>query len=89
MKTQLKSVELFITLGLVSTLALELANTNVVNAIEESAISNTYLLAEGGEGGELSEGEQANADFQDKLSGSQLLSELQQGGYVTDNSERS
>ena len=41
---------------------------------------------EGGEGGEgaaeLTPGEQANADFQDKLSGSELLSELQNGGYV-------
>ena len=88
MKTQLKSVELFLTLGLVGTVGLELANSKVVSAIEESAISNTYLLAEGGEGGEggegseLSEGEQANADFQDKLVEAELLSELQNGGYV-------
>ncbi len=38
---------------------------------------------EGGEGGaELSPGEQANADFQDKLSGAELLSALQEGGHI-------
>jgi len=38
---------------------------------------------EGGEGGaELSPGEQANADFQDKLSGADLLSALQEGGHI-------
>jgi phosphohistidine phosphatase SixA len=37
----------------------------------------------GGEGGaELSPGEQANADFQDQLSGAELLSALQQGGHI-------
>ena len=38
---------------------------------------------EGGEGGEgYSAGEQANADFVDKLSGGELLSALQEGGHV-------
>lgn len=31
---------------------------------------------------EYTEGEQANADFQDRLSGAELLSALQQGGYI-------
>jgi phosphohistidine phosphatase SixA len=33
-------------------------------------------------GAELSPGEQANADFQDQLSGAELLSALQQGGHI-------
>ncbi|AFY38757.1 Phosphoglycerate mutase [[Leptolyngbya] sp. PCC 7376] len=38
---------------------------------------------EGGEGGaEYSEGEQANADFVDKLAGAELLSALKEGGHV-------
>jgi phosphohistidine phosphatase SixA len=38
---------------------------------------------EGGEGGaELSPGEQANANFQDQLSGADLLSALQEGGHI-------
>ena len=44
--------------------------------------STSIHLAQAEEEGELSEGEQANADFQDKLSGTELLNALQQGGYV-------
>lgn len=87
MKIQLRSVELFIALSLTGTVGL--AASTVVNANEDvtvarkvNIVSTPYLMAEDGEGGELSEGEQANADFQDKLSGAELLTELQQGGYV-------
>lgn len=86
----MKSIQLFLTLSISSTIAL--AGNAMVNANADEAkqleinSNNSTLLAEGGEGGEgsseLSPGEQANADFQDKMSGAELLSELQNGGYV-------
>ena len=104
----MKSVELFLALGLAT--AIGVTSTVSVNAndyevsSDEPVDANSYLLAEGGEGSEggeggedaaghesheggeggatLSPGEQANADFLDKTSSSELLSELQQGGYV-------
>jgi phosphohistidine phosphatase SixA len=84
----MKSVELFLALGLVTTIGI---SGNTVDAGEsQRAIAqhhtNTSLMAQGGEeGGEgetLSPGEQANADFQDKMSSAELLSELQKGGYI-------
>jgi phosphohistidine phosphatase SixA len=93
----MKSVELFLALGLVTIIGL---SGNTVDAgesqsaiaqpgqspIAEKAHANTFLITQGGEGGEgdeeLSPGEQANADFQDKMSRAELLSELQKGGYV-------
>ena len=48
------------------------------NATIKERSTSIYLA----QGEELSEGEQANADFQDKLSGTELLNALQQGGYV-------
>jgi broad specificity phosphatase PhoE len=83
-----KSVELFLALGLVTTIGI--SNNTIVNAEEiEPLTPQVHLLAqdsEGGEGGEggaeLSPGEQANADFQDKVAGAELLAALQQGGYV-------
>lgn len=89
-KTQMKSIELFLALALAT--AVSISGSEIVNAnedasgIEELNGIGTLLVAEGGEGGEgsaeLSPGEQANADFQDKMSGAELLSELQNGGYV-------
>ncbi|NJO94879.1 MAG: histidine phosphatase family protein [Pleurocapsa sp. CRU_1_2] len=88
----MKSVKLFLALGLMTTVGL---SGNTVDAGESSSAiakhdrANTAIMAQGGEGGEggegdtqLSPGEQANADFQDKMSGAELLSELQNGGYV-------
>ena len=89
----MKSIQLFLTLSISSTIALTgnaivNANSYETNPLEAHSNQST-LLAEGGEGGEggegsseLSPGEQANADFQDKMSGAELLSELQNGGYV-------
>ena len=55
------------------------SGTEVVN----TSTPDTAAEVEGGEGGEgYSEGEQANADFVDKLSGADLLSALQEGGHV-------
>jgi phosphohistidine phosphatase SixA len=86
---KMKSVKLFLALGLMTTVGL---SSNIVDAGESSSAiaehdrADTAIMAQGGEGGEgdtqLSPGEQANADFQDKMSGSELLSELQNGGYV-------
>jgi broad specificity phosphatase PhoE len=86
MNNKLKSVELFLTLGLVTAIGVSIDSLVNAEAIEELP-QHTQLLAQGGEGGEgeaveLSPGEQANADFQDKLSGAELLSALQQGGHI-------
>ncbi|MEM9980334.1 MAG: hypothetical protein AAF808_22140 [Cyanobacteria bacterium P01_D01_bin.2] len=40
-------------------------------------------MAEGGEGGDDSAGEQANADFEDVFSGPELLSVLQEGAMLS------
>lgn len=86
----MKSVKLFLALGLMTTVGLS-SNTvdagEYSSAIAEQARANTSIIAQGGEeggegGAELSPGEQANEDFQDKMSGAELLSELQKGGYV-------
>ena len=86
----MKSIELFLAVGLAVGVTLtgsEIVSSNESEAnLESGAIES--IVAQGGEGGEgggsaeLSPGEQANADFQDKLSGAELLSELQNGGYV-------
>ena len=88
MNDKLKSLELFLALGVATTIGV--SSMSLINAEEvEESPATPQLLAqdtEGGEGGEggaeLSPGEQANADFQDKLSGAELLSALQEGGHV-------
>ena len=65
----MKSAKLFLALGLATTLGL--SGTAIVNADESKEVSN-FLMAEGGEGGE----------GETKLSPGELLSELQNGGYV-------
>ena len=90
--SNMKSVNLFLAFGLATSIGL---SSNAVDAgkLKSENIEidqpNPVKLVEGGEGGEggegtaeLSPGEQANADFQDKMSGAELLSELQNGGYV-------
>ena len=89
----MKSVELFVALGLATVVSLTGNTVDAVDAgeyslaIAERDHTNTSIMAQGGEEGgegetELSPGEQANADFQDKMSEAELLSELQKGGYV-------
>lgn len=55
-------------------------------AVEGGEGGEAVEAVEGGEGGEggtqMSPGEQANADFQDQLSGAELLSALQEGGHI-------
>ncbi|MBR8827407.1 MAG: histidine phosphatase family protein [Gomphosphaeria aponina SAG 52.96 = DSM 107014] len=81
MKKKIKSVKLFFALTIATTISL--SSTKTVQAVDKSTNNNVetrgaiLLLAE-----TLSPGEQANADFQDKLSGAELLAALQQGGYV-------
>ena len=86
MAKRLKVVELFLAAGLATTIAAcspavtdsdansEAASSEAVEAIPEGG--------EGGEGGDYSEGELANANFEDKLSGADLLNALQTGGQV-------
>ena len=86
MNNKLKSVKLFLALGLATTVGV--CSMSYINAEEKEIESpdTSQLLAQDAEGGEgsteLSPGEQANADFQDKLSGTELLNALQQGGHV-------
>ena len=91
MNNKLKSVELFLALGLATTIGV--SNLSPIDAEEiQEQEATPQLLAqdaedgEGGEGGEgsaeLSPGEQANADFQDKLGSAELLNALQEGGHV-------
>lgn len=75
MTNKLKSVKLGLALAMATTISL--SSTSTVQAGSISTNYNNYMLAE-----TLSPGEQANADFQDKLSGAELLAALQQGGYV-------
>lgn len=82
MSKKSKIIELFLTVGIVAGLG---ACTNEVATDEASPANAEEIAAEGGEGGEgeeYSEGEQANADFEDKLAGEELLSALKQGGHV-------
>ncbi|MBE9115876.1 histidine phosphatase family protein [Lusitaniella coriacea LEGE 07157] len=82
MSKKSKIIELFLTVGIVVGLG---ACNNEVATDEVSPANAEEISAEGGEGGEgeeYSEGEQANADFKDKLAGEELLSALQQGGHV-------
>lgn len=90
----MKSVKLFVAIGCAS--AVGLSTIGILNAGEPESIAeptfesnnvNVPMIAEGGEGGEgaaieLTPGEQANADFQDKMNGTELLTELQKGGYI-------
>jgi phosphohistidine phosphatase SixA len=85
-----KSLELLLALGLTTTMSV--TSLNSVNAketvktnIQELTTSNTHIFAQaadGGEGDEMSPGEQANADFKDKISGMPLLKALQEGGHI-------
>ena len=82
MNIQLQSIELFLAIGLTTTMNIGI--NSMVNAEEVGQLpAYTSLLAQGSEeASELSPGEQANADFEDKLSGAELLSALRQGGHV-------
>lgn len=77
-----KAVELFVALGLTTTL-ISCAEDATTGDVAETAAPVVAEGGEGGEGGEdYSAGEQANADFRDKVSGAELLSALQEGGHV-------
>ena len=88
MNNNLKSVELFLPLGVATTIGISSTLISNAEEVQELPTTTELLLAqsEGGEGGEggaeLSPEEQANADFQDKLSGAELLSALQEGGHI-------
>ena len=81
MKKRLKAVELFLAVGIVA--GITACNTPSETGTDISIADDTVEVSEGGEGGEgYSEGEQANADFEDRLSGEALLTALQEGGHV-------
>lgn len=73
MAKQTKVLKVFLALGLV---------TSFVTAFTASSDDMAANIAVGAEIAELSPGEQANANFRDKLRGRQLLNALKRGGYV-------
>jgi phosphohistidine phosphatase SixA len=85
-----KTVELFLSLGLVATLSACGGGTSsggdAASPSPQGSPAVVASPAEGGEGGEggekYSAGEQANADFKDVLSGAELLNALKKGGHV-------
>ncbi|MGF1604476.1 MAG: histidine phosphatase family protein [Thermosynechococcaceae cyanobacterium] len=81
-----KTVELFLALGLAVSVAAcnsgASSNSDIANNEQSPAVEATEEGGEGGEGEDYSEGEKANAEFKDKLSGPELLSALQKGGHV-------
>lgn len=82
MNTKLKSIELFLAMGLATIISI--GSNSSVNAAEiDEFPTHASLLAQGSEeASELSPGEQANADFEDKLNGRKLLRALRKGGHV-------
>ena len=86
MSKRLKAVELFLAVGLAASTT-ACAGASMLNVDVDEVPNTTYTAAyiEGGEGGEgldYATGEQANADFEDQLSGAELLSALREGGHV-------
>lgn len=89
-----KVIELFLAAGLAAGLAacggapppeaeIDTTSEAPTEATESAEVAEVAEAGgEGGEGGEYSAGEQANADFQDQLSGAELLSALQEGGHI-------
>nr|WP_299413158.1 histidine phosphatase family protein [Acaryochloris sp. IP29b_bin.148] len=79
-----QAIKLILALGLTATLAACGGETATTGDPSPSAESSPPTESpEGGEEGkEYSEGEKANAEFKDKLSGAELLSALQEGGHV-------
>jgi phosphohistidine phosphatase SixA len=82
------SVALFMGLGLacLGATAAELqAAAGPQVELAEGATPQAWLIGQGGEGGEgagMSEGQKANASFQDKLTPGELLTALRAGGHV-------
>ena len=81
-----KAIKLFLTLGL-ATAAVGCGRTAVTETETTdnppAVVAESPEGGEGGEGGtEYSEGEQANADFQDVVSGADLLNALKEGGHI-------
>lgn len=68
-----------ITIGVSGNLSVKAGEAD---ATRKELIASVTLLAQAEAEEELTEGEKANADFQDKLTGTELLNALQEGGYV-------
>ena len=61
------------------------ASSETIESLSESSIEHDNpltLIAQGGEGGEGGEGGYSSPQFQDKLTGAQLVNALRGGGYV-------
>jgi phosphohistidine phosphatase SixA len=88
MRKTSKTIELFLSLGLAATVAAcsgETPTGGDATSPTSSPVAEASKAGESGEGGEgekYSEGEKANADFKDKLSGAALLGALKKGGHI-------
>jgi phosphohistidine phosphatase SixA len=85
MQRKSQAVELFLSLGLVATLSAcgsAPSDTTASSPQPSPAADAQDAGGEGGEGEKYSEGEKANADFKDVLSGPELVSALKKGGHV-------
>lgn len=78
-----KTIELFVSCGLVATLAAcsgeAPANSDTASPNDQSTPAPTEVQ---NNDEESSDAEKANAEFEDKLSGPELLSALQKGGHI-------
>ena len=76
MNTKLKSIELFLAMGLATIISI--GSNSIINAeeIDRFPTDSSLLAQYSSESNELSPGEQANADFEDKLTGRKLLKSL-------------
>ena len=81
---KISAIELFLTAGLAATVVSCGSTADVESDVDTTTAPEVAAVegGEGGEGGDYSAGEQANADFQDKISGADLLGALQEGGHV-------
>ena len=84
MVKRIKAVKLFLALGLTASLASACSSPSSDVTQDTSNNDNSAEVATGdsSQESELSPGEQANADFKDKLSGAELLSALKEGGHI-------
>ena len=85
MTKRLKAVELFLAVGIAAGMTACGGASDTAYKADTAPDQPAAQVAEGGEGGEgadYSAGEQANADFKDKLSEPELLSALKAGGHI-------
>ena len=82
MSLRSKALKLFLVASLVMGISACGGGSDTASDTDTTDTEATTEVAEEAEASELTPGEQANADFEDKLSGAELLSALKEGGHV-------